>query len=268
MAITDLDGQQGAGAAGIPAPPDEEEGGSGGQMTLVEHLEELRRRIFICLGAIIVFSILAYIFNGQLLSLLLWPLPKAANALNGTHDSKIVVTQIGEAFTVTLKLSLAVGIALATPVWLYELWSFVAPALTRQEKKYALPFTLLGAGLFAVGVVVGFVTLRFPVNWLVTFDSSHYLELVSADSYFTFVAYFLLAFGIAFELPLVLTFLSLIGVVSSRWLAKNRPYMLVGLWILSTVITPGADPYSPVIVGVSLTVLYLLSEVLIRVMGK
>jgi sec-independent protein translocase protein TatC len=115
---------------------------------------------------------------------------------------------------------------------------------------------------------VGFVTLRFPINWLISFDQSQFVHLITASSYFSFVAYFLLAFGVVFELPLVMTFLSLIGVVTPQKLSKNRPQILVGLWIVSTVITPGADPYSPIIVGISLTSLFFLSEVLIRVINK
>ncbi len=238
-------------------------------MTLIEHLEELRSRVFICAIAVAVTTTAAFIFNQQILNLLLQPLPAAADALTrGGSQTKLVITDIGGAFTVTLKVSLAVGLAVAAPVWLYELWAFIAPGLTRREKKYAGPFTLIGVILFVVGMAVGFVTLRFPINWLVSFDQSNYLQLVTANSYFTFVAYFLLAFGICFELPLVMTFLSFVGVISSRKLAKNRAYVLVGLWILSTIITPGADPYSPVIVGVSLTVLYFLSEIFIRVIGK
>ncbi len=231
------------------------------QMTLVEHLSELRRRLFFCVLAILVTSVVAFFFNKQILNFLKLPLAGVYNQL--------VVTGIGEAFTVVFKVSIGVGIALAAPVWLYQAWAFIAPGLTHKEKRYALPFTFIGVLLFVGGLAVGFVTLRFPVAWLIGFGrDSGFNELISADNYFSFVLFFMLAFGVTFELPLVMTFLSVVGVISSRQLSHSRAYILVGLWVLSTLITPGADPYSPVILGTALTFLYFFSELLIRVIGK
>ena len=235
-------------------------------MSLVAHLEELRSRLFCCVLAVAVGTVLAFIFYEPILQFLLNPLPSQANAL-ATHTGtpQIAVTGIGEGFSVVVKLSLAVGIALAAPVWLYQLWGFLAPALTRREQRYALPFTLVGVALFLAGLAVGFLTLRYPLDWLLSFGEQYFVELITADNYFTFVAYFLLAFALTFELPLVLTFLAVLGVVSSQELRKNRATILIGLWIASCFITPGADPYSPLIVGVAFTILYFLSEGLIRV---
>jgi len=152
-------------------------------------------------------------------------------------------------------------------VWMCHLWSFIAPALTQREKRHALPFTLVGMVLFLAGLAVGFVTLRYPINWLLGFGDQYFIEIITADNYFTFVAYFLLAFGLTFELPLVLTFLAVIGVVSLQTLREHRAHILVGLWIASCFITPGADPYSPVILSIAFTVLYFISEGLIRIMN-
>jgi len=239
-----------------------------GEMTLIEHLGELRQRLFISLLAVVILSIVAFIFSDKIFQFLLQPLPSEANALTQHGDKRLVVTGIGEAFSVSLKISMIIGIALATPIWIYQLWGFLAPALTRKEKKYALPFTVIGVALFIVGGAIGFVVLKYPINWLVHFNQGNFVELVTADNYFSFVGFFLLAFGLTFELPLVLTFLALVGVVTSKYLAKNRAYILVGLWVASCFITPGADPYSPVIIGVSFTVLYFLSELMIRAIGK
>lgn len=251
--------------AGGPSVLHEEPSGDaftdGSQMSLVEHLEELRRRLFFSVITVLATTILAFVFYNPILRFLELPLAGVYNHL--------VVTQIGEAFGVAFKISLGVGLALAAPMWLYQVWGFISPALTRHEKKYALPFTLIGVVLFILGITVGFLTLRFPVAWLIGFgQNSGFNELISADSYLSFSAFFMLAFGVTFELPLVLTFLSVVGVLSSRKLAKNRPYVLVGLWILSCFITPGADPYSPIILGTALTALYFLSELLIRAIGK
>ena len=235
-------------------------------MTLVEHLDELRRRLFVCLIAVVLASIIAFIFWDPILGFLLMPLPSIANSLPGHGSSKLIVNGIGEGFTVAFKLALAVGIAGAAPVILYQIWGFVAPGLTRRERKYAAPFTALGFGLFLVGIAVGFVVLRYPVEWLLQFGSNRFDPLIDAGSYFSFVAFFMLAFGVVFELPVVLTFLSLVGVVSSRLLRQKRTYAWFGLWVASCFITPGADPYSPVIIGVSLTALFELTVLLLRVL--
>jgi len=147
-------------------------------------------------------------------------------------------------------------------------WAYISPALTRRERKYALPFTLLGVGLFYIGLAVGFVVLRFPVDWLIQFGHQDFTLLLKADSYLTFVAYFLLAFGIVFELPLVLTFMGVVGIVNSTILRQKRMYILFGLWVLSCFITPGADPYSPVIISIAFTVLFELTVILLRAIGK
>lgn len=144
----------------------------------------------------------------------------------------------------------------------------VAPAMTRRERKHALPFLLLGVGLFVAGVALGFVMLRFPLDWLLHFGDQQFTLLLKADSYLTFVTCFLLAFGLVFELPLVLTFLGVVGIVSSRTLRARRVYILSGLRVLSAVATPGADPYSPAIVGLALTALFELTFLLLRLLGR
>jgi sec-independent protein translocase protein TatC len=239
---------------------------AGATMTLVEHLEELRRRLFVSAIAVVVGAVVGFIFWDRILAFLLSPLPKLAKGIYS--NGQLIVHDPGEPFMIALKLAVAVGFALALPVTLYQTWGFIAPALTRKEKKYALPFTLLGVCLFAAGIAVGFVVLRWPLAWLIEFGGTRFVLLLDADAYFTFVAYFLLAFGIVFELPLVLTFMSVVGIVNSTVLRQKRMYILFGLWFLSCFITPGADPYSPVIIGGALTILFELSILLMRAIGK
>ncbi len=273
MTVHDIAGDPGlrtAGAATQNAPGhgSQHEEEDGGTMTLVEHLEELRRRLIYSAIAIAVAAVIAFIFWEPILRFLLTPLPSISISLPHNATQKLAQHQVGEAFMLALKLAIAVGIALASPVVLYQVWAFIAPGLTRRERKYAAPFTILGVALFVIGIAVGFVVLRYPVAWLIGFGNKDFVLILDADSYFTFVAYFLLAFGIVFELPLVLTFLSVVGVVNSRVLRAKRMYILFGLWLLSCFITPGADPYSPVIIGVALTILFEFSIILMRVMKR
>ncbi len=257
-------------APGAQSPEGEEE--QGATMTLVEHLEELRRRLFYSAIAIAVFSVFGFIFWDPILRFLTAPLPNVVDRIlaNSKHGDtqKLILTSIGGPFLVSLKVALATGIVVASPILLYQLWAFISPALTRRERKYALPFTVLGVVLFLVGLALGYVVLRYPVNWLVNFGSDQFILLPNADDYLTFVAYFLLIFGAVFELPLVITFLGVLGVINSRLLRAKRVYILFGLWVAATFVTPGADPYSPIIVGAALTVLFELSIILLRILKK
>ena len=241
---------------------DEEEELDESAMSLVDHLEELRWRIFKSIIAVVVGAIAAFFFRVQIMTFLTWPLPKTADQIG---KGKLIVTGLAEGFTVFLKLSLAAGILIAIPVILYQIWAFVAPGLYEKEKKTAVPFIFVGIVLFLVGISLGYIVLQYPVQWLVNFASDSFTELVSADSYFTFVAFFLLAFGIVFEIPLVLTFLAQLGLVTSQTLRRKRPTAHIGMWIAATFLTPGADFYSPIILGVAMSFLYELTIVFIRI---
>jgi sec-independent protein translocase protein TatC len=234
-------------------------------MSLVSHLEELRWRIFKSLIAVAIGTIIAFIFREQIVHFLETPLPKTAyNALGDSKDSRPVVTGIMEGFTVMLMVSIVAGVMMALPVILYQAWAFISPGLYRHEKSAAIPFIFIGIILFALGVSLGFTVLRYPVEWLVTFAASSFRELVSAGSYFTFVAFFILVFGLIFELPLVLTFMAQVGLISVETLEKKRANAHIGMWIASCFVTPGADLYSPIFIGVALSVLYELTIIFIK----
>ena len=260
MATEQIDEQDSMATVDNYSTYEEEEESDPSAMSLVEHLEELRWRIVKSLIAVVVGGIIAFIFRSQVIWFLEIPLPTAQLVLH-----KLVVTGLAEGFTVFLKVSLAVGILIALPVILYQVWAFIAPGLLEKEKKYAVPFIFIGIVLFAAGIALGYIVLRFPVQWLISFASTSFDELVTADSYFTFVAFFMLAFGIVFEIPLVLTFMSMVGIVTGETLKKKRAVAHVGMWIAATFLTPGADIYSPVILGVAMSFLYELTILFIRI---
>ena len=239
-------------------------------MTLVEHLEELRWRIFKSLIAIAVFSTAAFFFHVQILDFLTRPLPANANAIAAlTHgNQRLTVTGVGEGFTTYLLISIAAGFLVSLPVILYQVWAFISPGLYAREKKHAVPFIVAGIVLFVAGLSLGYIVLQYPVYWLINFASDNFSNLITAGNYFTFIAYFLLAFGIVFEIPLVLTFLSLIGMITADTLTRKRAVAHVGMWIAATVITPGADLYSPIFLGVSMSCLYELSIIFIKITAR
>ncbi len=239
-------------------------------MTLVEHLEELRWRIFKSLIAIVVLSVAAFFFHVQILDFLTRPLPANANVLASlTHGKqKLTVSGVGEGFTTYLMVSVAAGFLVSLPVILYQVWAFISPGLYAREKKHAVPFIVAGLVLFAAGLSLGYIVLQYPIYWLINFASDNFSNLITAGNYFTFIAYFLLAFGIVFEIPLVLTFLSIIGLITADTLARKRAVAHVGMWIAATVITPGADLYSPIFLGVSMSCLYELSIIFIKITAR
>ncbi len=260
MATRNIDQQDPMATAG----DEEEEELEDSSMSLMEHLEELRWRIFKSLIAIVVGGIVAFIFREPILHFLTYPLPKTADA--AIHaGGKLIVLGLAEGFTVYLKLSFAAGFLVALPVILYQVWAFVSPGLYEREKKNAVPFIFIGVILFVAGIALGFIVLRFPVQWLINFASDSFTPLITADSYFTFVAFFLLAFGIVFEIPLVLTFLAQIGLITSRTLTRRRPTAHIGMWIAATFLTPGADIYSPIILGIAMSFLFELTIVFIKI---
>jgi len=244
---------------------DEEEELDDSSMSLMEHLEELRWRIFKSLIAIVVGGIVAFIFREPILHFLTYPLPKTADAALRSAGDKLIVTGLAEGFTVYLKLSFAVGFLIALPVILYQVWAFISPGLYEREKKNAVPFIFIGIVMFIAGIALGFVVLQYPVAWLINFASDSFTPLITADSYFTFVAFFLLAFGIVFEIPLVLTFMARIGLVTSQTLTRRRPAAHIGMWIAATFLTPGADLYSPIILGVAMSCLFELTVIFIKI---
>jgi sec-independent protein translocase protein TatC len=165
---------------------------------------------------------------------------------------------------VYLKVSLFAGIIAALPMILYQVWGFISPGLYDHEKKGAVPFIFLGLILFVIGISLGYVVLQYPINFLVHFASNNFTELVTANSYFTFVAFFALAFGLVFELPLVLTFMAKIGIISGQLLRQKRVAAHVIMWVAATFLTPGADIYSPIILGIAMSCLYELTIIFIR----
>ncbi len=240
-----------------PEPEDESEEPG---MSLIDHLEELRWRIFKSLLAIAVCAIVAFFFRDYIITFLKQPLP--------LQNKKLYLTGIAESFTVFLMVSIAAGFVLALPVVLYQTWAFISPGLYEKEKKYAVPFIFIGVILFLAGITLGYFVLQYPVGFLVTFGGDSFTEILTAGSYFGFIAFFILAFGVIFELPLVLTFLAYIDIISSKLLQKKRAASHVGMWIAATIVMPGADPYSPIILGASMSVLYELTIIFIRFLKK
>jgi sec-independent protein translocase protein TatC len=224
-------------------------------MTLVEHLTELRRRIFIGLAAIALGTIVGWILAPQALALLAAPIP-----------GPLRFTAPGGALFVQLKLALLIGLGLGAPVVLWQLWSFVSPGLTPQERRVARPWIPLALLFLGLGVVVAYVILPYTAQFLLGFTIPGVLEpLITADAYFGFVTTMFLAFGLVMQFPIVLVLLSKVGLVTADRLRRGRRYVFVGIFVVAVIVTPGGDPFSPMIMAL---VMYPLYELTIRLVAR
>ncbi len=230
-------------------------------MTLVEHLEELRKRIIYCVYAVVVFSVLGYILSDFIFNLIRAPI---SPYLQGQG---LVFTSPMEKFGAYIKISVLFGFSLALPITLFQIWQFVAPGLYKNEKKYLGLFIGAGTILFLTGGLFAYFFAMPPAfEMLLGFGSSVDKPMITIDAYMSFFLGFLFAFGMAFELPLVLVLLGLIGVVQVSFLTRNRRFAIMLLAVASAILTPSADAFSMIILLVPLVALYELSIITLKVL--
>ena len=219
------------------------------KMSLIEHLEELRRRLIICLLTILACSIFSYFYSDKILAILKRPFP---------HSLVFIAPQ--EPFVVTFKIALFGGIIFALPMIIYQAWQFVSLGLKEKEKRYLLlygPFSLL---LFLSGASFAyFVAIPVGLRFLLGFGGSSLEPMITISKYLSFITMMILAFGIVFELPLVSLFMTMIGIVSPQFLAKKRKVAIIAIFILAALLTPSIDAFTQILLAVPLLILYELS---------
>ena len=231
----------------------------GEEATLVEHLDELRRRLFIALGALAVAFAVCFAFHERIVRWLTEPLP---------DDKQLVTFGVTEPFTTSVKVSLIAAFAVALPVILYQAWSFLAPAIEEHTQRVVSLFVLAGTLLFIAGVAFGyFVVLDQALEFLTTYDDDLYNIQIRASYYYSFVSLALLAMGLMFELPVFILALVRIGVLTAAQLRRNRRigYFLM---LVIAVLLPTVDPVSLALETLPLVVLFELSIQLATVMER
>jgi len=229
-----------------------------GQMPLMAHLVELRGRVVKSAIALGVGTAIAFFFNEQILDLLARPYQIAV------PEGTLAFFKPTEAFATVMRMSLFGGVIIASPVILYQLWRFVAPALTRREKRWAYPITITFVFLFLFGIVVGYVALERGLGFLLEFGGDTLTPIIGADFYLKFATRFILAFGLAFEFPVFLFAAAAVGAVTSKMLRSNRRWALLIILIAAAVITPSGDPMTLMLLSTPLYVLYELTILAIR----
>ncbi|MEA2538484.1 MAG: sec-independent protein translocase protein TatC [Chloroflexota bacterium] len=230
-----------------PPVPAAAAGEGGAVMSLVDHLGELRSRLFRVIAAVAVASVVGFLAGDNIIAFLKSPIP-------GTDP--LFFTGLGDPFFIRMKIAVVVGIILAMPVILYQLWAFVAPGLTEAERRTVRPWVPLALLFFALGVAIAYVILPYAAQFLLGFQTAELKPLITAGSYFDFVTTLFLAFGLTMEFPIVLFALSRVNILSSQRLRASRRYVILGITVFATVATPGGDLVSPFVLGVTMYVLY------------
>lgn len=235
-------------------------------MSFLDHLEELRQRLFWCAGAFAIGGVIAFVLftqipNFDVIEFLARPITPYL------HGAKLIYTHPGDAFQIVLDAGFAVAFVFATPVILYQLWGFISPAMYQHEKKIVLPVLAGIVLLFVSGVALAFtLILPLTIRFLVNVESTALQPMISASEYFGFAIYMCLAFGAAFELPIVMMGLTALGLTNPMFLAKYRRYAIVGGLIVGGFITP--DPTSMFAIAIPMYGLYELSILLSRMVYR
>ena len=238
----------------LPPAPDRSE------MSLSGHLVELRNRLFISAFSLLPGTVLGYFFSDKLIEILKAPLPHP--------ERPLMALGLTEPFMIHLQVAVTVGVIVAMPVVLYQFWRFISPGLTPRERATARPWVPLALAFFALGVGLAYFILPYAAGFLYGFETKDIQLMLTADAYFGFVTTLFLAFGLVMEFPIVLVLLSKVGIVTSKRLSSSRRMAVLGITIVSAVITPGADLVSPIVMAVTMYGLYEASIVMIRMGGR
>lgn len=227
------------------------------EMTFVEHLEELRSRIIVCLASVLLASVAIWFFSKEILDFITRDVPK------------VYFTSVTEAFGVRIKISMWGGFIASVPVLLYQAWQFVVPGLLERESKAAFGVIFFGTLFFAAGGAFCFtVVLPVAVKFLLSFQTDKLQPIIAVGDYVGFVSFMVFIFGAVFELPVVAFFLGKLGIVDAAMLASGRRWAVVIILIVAAAVTPTPDFFSQLALAVPLYILYEISIWVVRLTGS
>jgi sec-independent protein translocase protein TatC len=233
--------------------------GDDARMTIVEHLEDLRRALIISLIGWMAATIVAYVFYRPILEFLI--------QRAGLQKTGLIFLAPTGGFMLGLKIAFVVGLVGAAPILFWQAWWFISPGLHEHEKRLALPLIAATTFFFLVGVAFAMFALPLIMRVLTGFAPPDVHYLPDGDKLLGFIFLITIAFGLVFELPVVLWTMGMMRIITSRWLYRTRAYWLIGLGILANFMTPGADPLTPLLVFVPLYVFWEATALLLKITG-
>ena len=232
-------------------------------MSFLEHLDELRRRIIYCCLAIGVGVVVGFVFINQVFNFIFEPTRRVLPA-----GSKLIYTQPGEAFSLYVQIALIVGLVIAAPFIMYQVWMFVAPGLYANEKRLAIPFVVLTTLGFLVGTAFNhYISFPYMMTFFASFNTKELAFMPRLDDVFGLYSKMLIGMGLVFQMPTVVYFLAKIRVITARFLSKNFKYALLIIFVIAAVITPTGDMMTQLIFAAPMLGLYVLSIVIAWMVG-
>lgn len=247
-------------------PPDDDLGldDLGGKMSFLEHLDELRRRLIICASSLLVGFVVGLIFIDRIFAFIMKPLQAVL-----PNGGKLIYTEPTEAFMLYMKIAALVGLFLAAPVILHQLWLFVAPGLYAHEKRLAIPFVLFSTVFFILGAAFSHYIV-FPWAWqfFAQFTTDYMQFTPRIAPTFSLYVRMLLGLGAVFEMPTLVLFLARVGVVTPRLLWRNFKYAILIIFIIAAIITPDPNPVSQILVAGPMVALYVFSIGVAWIFGR
>ncbi|MEU3874597.1 MULTISPECIES: twin-arginine translocase subunit TatC [Streptomyces] len=229
-------------------------------MPLAEHLRELRNRLAKAVLGIVVVAVVAAFYNKQIMDFLASPVPQCPSRdLSQSHGGNCAVLLFGNLmspFTTIVKVCLLVGVTFSAPIWLYQLWAFLAPGLHKNEKKYTVAFVSTAVPLFLAGAYLAYLIMPTSMKVLLSVTPDSAANTLALDDILDFSVRMILVFGLAFELPLLLVMLNLVGILSGRSMAKAWRGVVMGVFVFGAVATPSTDPFGMCILAVPIIILY------------
>lgn len=241
----------------VPLPEGDER-----RMTVLEHLEELRRVLIISFSAWAVTTVIGWFVSEPVLKILLIPVRQVVG------DGDVYYPKPTGAFVINLKIALAVGFALALPIVLWQLWTFIAPGLRPAERRFAVPFITSALVLFAMGGAFAWLIMPIALRFLTGIDQGVIKYLPFADTYLTLILTLILVFGVTFEFPVALVLMGAIRLVRYPFLKRRRWWFWIGILVAANLATPGADPFTPLLLAVPLLIMFEISVLIIRRMQR